>query len=108
MGVRDRRALLSFDAQLLPLGFQLGQLGLDRRDLGSESLRLRQGVEVLLGRCVGLLTKSSDGRIGRGGRLRASRATVLGMLLIGLLVLFALRRTTNQVGTRNESVMSAA
>ena len=31
-----------------------------------------------------------------------------GMLLIGLLVLFALRRTTNPVGTRNESVMSAA
>jgi hypothetical protein len=31
-----------------------------------------------------------------------------GMLLIGLLVLFALRRTTNQVGMRNESVMSAA
>jgi hypothetical protein len=31
-----------------------------------------------------------------------------GMLLIGLMVLFALRRTTNPVGARNESVMSVA
>jgi hypothetical protein len=31
-----------------------------------------------------------------------------GMLLIGLLVLFALRRTMRESGTRNESVMSAA